>query len=114
MRMMPMMIKGTIAAKDSAAIDHHEMPCEPVCEATITGKVFAADEVRSAAKKYSFHVSTSDKMNAATIPGRAIGITMVLKAPQIDKPSTKALMSCELCTAVKVIRNRSVFLGTVG
>ena len=37
--------------------------------------------------------STSDKMNAATIPGRAIGITMVLKAFQIDKPSTKAASS---------------------
>jgi hypothetical protein len=31
--------------------------------------------------KYSFHVSTSYRMNATTIPGRAIGITMVANAP---------------------------------
>ena len=69
------------------------MPCEPVWLATITGRVFAVDDVRSTAKKYSFHVSTSDKMKAATIPGKAIGKTMVTNAPQIDNPSTRAASS---------------------
>jgi hypothetical protein len=38
---IPMMIKGKIAAKLRAAIDHHEIPCDPVWLATITGKVLA-------------------------------------------------------------------------
>ena len=50
-------------------------------------------EVRRAAKKYSFHVKTKDKMNAATIPGNAMGRMMVTKAPQIDRPSTSAASS---------------------
>ena len=83
-------ISGNIAADDSAAIDHHEMPCEPVWLATITGKVLALVDVSSAAKKYSFHVSTNYKMKAATMPGRAIGKMIVTKAPQIDSPSTSA------------------------
>ena len=36
-----MMMSGRIAADDSAAIDHHEMPCDPVWLATITGSVLA-------------------------------------------------------------------------
>jgi len=40
-RKIPMMISGRMAAEDSAAIDHHEMPCEPVWLATITGNVLA-------------------------------------------------------------------------
>ena len=90
---MAITIKGRIAAKDNAAIDHHEMPCEPVWLATMTGKVFACDDVNNAAKKYSFQVSTNDNMNAATMPGSAIGIIIVVKAPQIDKPSTNAASS---------------------
>ena len=38
---MAITIKGRIAANDNAAIDHHEIPCEPVWLATITGNVFA-------------------------------------------------------------------------
>ena len=87
------MIKGRIAAKDKAAIDHHEMPCEPVWLATITGKVFACDEVKSAAKKYSFHVNTREIINAATIPGKAIGKIIVPKALHNERPSTKAASS---------------------
>ena len=40
-RAMPMMTKGRMAAKDRAAIDHQLIPCEPVCEATMTGRVLA-------------------------------------------------------------------------
>ena len=89
----PITTNGKIAANDKAAIDHHEMPCEPVWLATITGRVLARLEVSRAAKKYSFHVSTSDRISAATMPGNAIGITMVRKAPQIDRPSTIAASS---------------------
>ena len=90
---MAITINGRIAANDNAAIDHHEIPCEPVWLATITGNVFAWEDVNNAAKKYSFHVRTSDKMNAATMPGSAMGIIIVVKAPQIDKPSTNAASS---------------------
>ena len=38
-------------------------------------------------------MSTNDNMNAATMPGSAIGIIIVVKAPQIDKPSTNAASS---------------------
>ena len=90
---MPMMISGRIAAKLSAAIDHQLMPCEPVWLATITGSVLAWLEVRSAAKKYSFQVRISDRMKDATMPGAAMGSTMVRKAPQIESPSTSAASS---------------------
>jgi hypothetical protein len=53
-------------------------------------------EVSRAAKKYSFQVSTSDRMKAATMPGSAIGRMMVAKAPQIDSPSTSAASSSSL------------------
>ena len=57
------------AAEDRAAIDHHEMPCDPVWLATITGSVLALVLVRSAAKKYSFQHRTTERMKAATMPG---------------------------------------------
>ena len=95
----PMMISGRIAAKDSAAIDHQLIPWLPVCEATITGRVLAWVEVRRAAKKYSFQVSTRDSMKAATIPGRAIGRMIVKNAPQIPSPSTSAASSSSFCLA---------------
>ena len=82
-----------MAANDNAAIDHQDIPCEPVWLATITGNVFACDDVKRAAKKYSFQVKTREIINAATIPGRAIGIIIVKKAPHIDNPSTRAASS---------------------
>ena len=66
-----MITRGAIAAKESEAIDHQLIPCEPVWLATITGSVFASVLVSRAAKKYSFQVSTRERMKAATIPGRA-------------------------------------------
>src|SRR5229473_8450765 len=84
---------GAIAAVDSAAMDHQLMPCEPVWLATMTGRVFASVLVSSAAKKYSFQHNTSERMNAATIPGTASGNTIRMNAPQTDRPSTKAASS---------------------
>ena len=55
------------------------------CAPTLTA------QVSSAAKKYSFQVSTSDRMNAATIPGSAIGRTIVRNAPQTDSDGVPAL-----------------------
>ena len=69
------------------------MPCEPVWLATMTGRVLASVLVSSAAKKYSFQHNTSERMNAATIPGTASGNTIRMNAPQIDSPSTKAASS---------------------
>jgi hypothetical protein len=43
-----------------ASIDHQEIPWLPVWLATITGSLFVWVEVRSAAKKYSFQVGTSE------------------------------------------------------
>ena len=64
---------GRMAANEMAAMDHQLMPWLPVWLATITGRVLASVEVSSDAKKYSFQVSTSDRTNAATMPGRAMG-----------------------------------------
>ncbi len=89
----PITIKGRIAAVDRAAIDHHEIPWLPVWLATITGSVLAWVEVRRAAKKYSFQVSTRLRMKAATMPGRAMGRMMVKNAPQTPRPSTIAASS---------------------
>ena len=69
------------------------MPWLPVWLATITGRVLASVEVSSAAKKYSFQVSTSDRTNAATMPGRAMGRMMRTNAPQTPWPSTSAASS---------------------
>ena len=69
------------------------MPCEPVWLATMTGRVFASVLVSNAAKKYSFQHNTSERMKAATIPGTASGSTIRRKAPQTDRPSTKAASS---------------------
>ena len=91
--MIAIIIRGKIAARESAAIDHQDIPCEPVWLATITGSVFAYDDVKRAAKKYSFQVKTREIINAATIPGRAMGMIMVTNAPQIDNPSTRAASS---------------------
>src|ERR1700730_17205227 len=84
---------GAIAAVDSAAIDHQLMPCEPVWLATMTGRVFASVLVKSAAKKYSFQVNTTERRRAAAIPGTASGKMIRKKAPQTDRPSTKAASS---------------------
>src|SRR6266404_4758726 len=93
---MPMKASGAIAAVESAAMAHQLMPCEPVWLATMTGRVLASELVRSAAKKYSFQHSTTDRMKAAAMPGSAIGSTMRRKAPQIDEPSTSAASSSSL------------------
>ena len=98
-----------IAANDKAAIDHQDIPCEPVWLATMTGNVFACDDVKRAAKKYSFQVKTRDMINAATIPGSAIGI-IVKKAPQIDNPSTRAASS----SSVGIELNWSLIQMTIG
>src|SRR5690606_34552536 len=90
---MPTMHSGTIAAEDSAAIDHQLMPWLPVWLATITGNVLASVLVRSAAKKYSFQHSTRLRMKAATMPGSEIGTTILRKAPQEESPSTSAASS---------------------
>src|SRR5229473_628878 len=71
---MPISTSGAIAAVDSAAIDHQSIPCDPVWLATMTGSVLASVLVNKAAKKYSFQQSTTERMNAATIPGNAIVI----------------------------------------
>jgi hypothetical protein len=60
-----------IAAVDSAAIDHHLMPCEPVWLATITGSVLASVLVNSG--KYLLQHNASERTKAATIPGTASG-----------------------------------------
>ena len=80
-------------ADDSAAIAHQLIPCEPVWLATMTGRVFASLLVSRAAKKYSFQHSTSERMKAAAMPGTASGRMMRMKAPQTDRPSTKAASS---------------------
>ena len=67
---------------ERAAMDHQLIPWLPVWLATMTGKVLASVLVSSAAKKYSFQHSTSERMNAATMPGRAIGSTICRNAPQ--------------------------------
>ena len=56
-----MRTRGITAAVESAAMDHQLMPCDPVWLATITGRVLALVLVSSAAKKYSFQQSTTDK-----------------------------------------------------
>src|SRR5690348_504189 len=93
---MPTITSGAIAALDKAAIDHQSIPCELVWLATMTGSVLAWLAVRIAAKKYSFQVRTSDKINAATIPGRAMGKTMRRKTPQAERPSTSAASSSSM------------------
>src|SRR5438045_3046779 len=93
---IPTITSGAIAAVDSAAIDHQLMPCEPVWLATITGRVFASVLVSRAAKKYSFQHNTTDKINAAAIPGTASGNTIRRNAPQTDRPSTKAASSSSI------------------
>src|SRR6266436_8829906 len=91
---------GAIAAVDSAAMDHQLMPCEPVWLATMTGSVLASVLVSSAAKKYSFQHNTSERMNAATIPGTASGNMIRMNAPQTDRPSTKAASSSSIGMAL--------------
>src|SRR5438445_13676710 len=91
--MIPMITSGAIAAVESAAMDHQSIPCEPVWLATMTGSVLASVLVSKAAKKYSFQQSTTERMNAATIPGSAIGNTMRVNAHQTDAPSTRAACS---------------------
>ena len=88
-----MTMSGRIAAEASAAIDHHDMPCDPVWLATITGSVFALVLVSKAAKKYSFQQRMTERMNAATMPGKAIGTTILKNAPQDEQPSTSAACS---------------------
>ena len=61
--------RGAMEAPDNAAIDHQFIPCDPVCEATITGRVLASVLVKRAANKYSFQHKTRDKINAETILG---------------------------------------------
>src|SRR5260370_15187971 len=97
---MPISTSGAIAAVDSAAIDHQSMPCEPVWLATMTGNVLASVLVSKAAKKYSFQHSTTERMNAATIPGKAIGSTIRVNATQIDAPSTSAACSSSIGIAL--------------
>jgi len=63
----------------AVASDHQLIPCEPVWLATMTGRVFASVLVSSAAKKYSFQHRTSERMNAAPIPGTESGNTMRVK-----------------------------------
>src|SRR5215510_13679468 len=92
-RKIPTSTSGAIAAVESAAMDHQLMPCEPVWLATITGSVLASVLVSSAAKKYSFQHSTSERMNAATMPGMVSGRMMRKNAPQVDSPSTNAASS---------------------
>src|SRR6267143_984540 len=97
---MPISTSGAIAAVESAAIDHQSIPCDPVWLATMTGSVLASVLVSKAAKKYSFQQSTTERMNAATIPGNAIGSTIRAKAPQIDAPSTSAACSSSMGIAL--------------
>ena len=59
----------------------------------MTGIVFASVMVSSAAKKYSFQHSTSERMKAAIIPGSAIGSTICRNAFQTERPSTSAASS---------------------
>ncbi|SVA66839.1 uncharacterized protein METZ01_LOCUS119693 [marine metagenome] len=92
--------RGAIEAPDNAAIDHQFIPCDPVCEATITGRVLASVLVKRAANKYSFQHKTRDKINAETIPGRTIGNTILLKDPQTVSPSTSAASSNSIGTAL--------------
>src|SRR3712207_2533210 len=98
-----MITSGAIAAVESAAIDHQLIPCEPVWLATMTGSVLALVLVSSAAKKYSFQQSTSDRMNAATAPGSAIGMMMRVNEPQEERPSTSAASS----SSVGIVSNWS-------
>src|SRR6478736_10536354 len=91
-----MIARGAIAAVASAAIDHQLIPCDPVWLATMTGNVLAFELVSSAAKKYSFQQSTTERMNAATSPGSAIGNTMRMNAPQTVAPSTIAACSSSI------------------
>ena len=91
---------GAIEAPDNAAIDHQLIPCDPVCEATITGKVLASVLVKRAANKYSFQHNTNDKIKAETIPGSTIGKTILLKEPHTVSPSTKAASSNSMGTAL--------------
>ena len=79
-----------MAANDKAAIDHQLMPFEPVWLATITGSVLVSVLVNSAAKKYSFQGSTSERMNAATIPGKERGTTILKKTPHTAKTINKS------------------------
>ncbi len=61
-RRMPITISGRMAASERAAIDHQEIPWEPVWLATMTGSVLACVEVRRAAK------NTHSKSTLASIP----------------------------------------------
>src|SRR4051812_21691437 len=92
-RKMPIRTRGAMAAVASAAMLHQLMPCEPVWLATITGSVLASVLVSRAAKKYSFQHRTKERMNAATIPGSAIGSTIRTNALQVLQPSTRAACS---------------------
>src|SRR5215475_12163579 len=104
-----MMASGAIAAVESAAMDHQLMPWEPVWLATKTLPVMVASQTGSqginwwsmaalstAAKKYSFQHSTSERMRAATMPGSATGSTMRRNALQTEQPSIIADSSSSL------------------
>ncbi len=107
-----MITSGAIAAVASAAIAHQLMPCEPVWLATITGRVLALVEVRSAAKKYSFQQRTRLRMKAATMPGSAIGSTICRNAPQIPRPSTRAASSSSTGMALNWSRMIQITIGS--
>src|ERR1700692_4274111 len=90
---IPTITTGAMAEVESAAMDHQLMPCEPVWLATMTGRVFASVLVSNAAKKYSFQHNTTERMKAGALPGTASGKMIRKKAPQTDRPSTKAASS---------------------
>src|SRR5262245_52515128 len=109
---MPITISGAIAAAERAAIDHQLMPCEPVWLATITGSVLASVLVSKAAKKYSFQHNTSERMNAAAMPGTASGSTMRMKAPQTERPSTNAASSSSIGIELNWSRMIQITIGS--
>src|SRR5438067_8383844 len=93
-------------------MDHQLMPCEPVWLATMTGRVLASVLVSSAAKKYSFQHNTSERMNAAAIPGTASGNMMRKKAPHVESPSTKAASSSSIGIELNWSRMIQITIGS--
>ena len=81
-----LLIKGKIAAEDSAAVLYQLIPC---LAGAIIGSVFACVLVSRVAKNLSQH-KIAARIKVAAMPGRAMDRMILRKALRAEHPSTSA------------------------
>ena len=106
---MKRMTTGIVASREAANIYCHSIILkeENCVIPTVIGRSCGV-EIRIVATVYSFQALIKTKIRAVTIPGAAMGIRTLVKAPTVPQPSINAACSISGEIETKVPRSSQI------